>query len=143
MAFTAAIGTLVQLEDSPGAGTYSTVAQVGGITGPSMKGDKIDTTTHDAANQGYKTFITGLKEGGTVKFPVFHDPTLTSHARLVANFNAGQPENWRVKPPFASSFGWSFAGVVLDLGNKYELNGAAMMDITIEVSGASTLGVLA
>src|SRR6185312_9756784 len=72
-----AFGTLLQV----GAGSpivYTSVALVGNITGPGMKADTIDVSNHNQATQ-YKQFISGMKEGGDVKFELFFDPTDTTH----------------------------------------------------------------
>src|ERR1035438_3749590 len=54
--------------------SFVTVAQVRDIDGPSQKTKTYDVTSHDSPN-GYAQFITGLKDGGEVKFPLWFDAT--------------------------------------------------------------------
>jgi hypothetical protein len=143
MAFTAAFGTLIQKETTPGSGVYTTIAQLGhDITGPGQKSDTIDTTTHNQTSP-YKSFISGLREGGDVKFPVFFDPNDATHADLIATFEGGVPINFRLLPPFVPAVGWSFAGLIIDVGHHYKIKDAVMADITIKVSGRPVLAAVA
>lgn len=124
----AAIGTLLQRNGT-------TVALVSDIEGPTLKGDTIDTTNHDNADN-YKEFIVGLKEGGTVKLTIFFDPLETTHTGLITSFNARALDTWTIVPPVVGSPSWTFTGVITQLDNKYKVNAAIVADVTIQVSGA-------
>ena len=143
MALLAALGTLLKTGNGASPEVFTTVSQVGNITGPGVKADTIDVSNHNQAN-AYKQFIAGLKEGGDVKFVLFFDPSdvtqnqtgaqgllLLLENRVVTNFQLALPTSPAVK--------WSFAGLVVDFANKYDVNGALMADVTIKVSGKPAL----
>jgi Lambda phage tail tube protein, TTP len=142
MAFTAAFGTLLQREISPGSGTFTTVSQIGAdISGPGQKGDTIDTTTHNQATP-YKSFMSGLKEGGDVKFPLFFDPSDATHTVIISDFEAGVPVNYKLVPPFSPAAAWSFAALVVDISHTYKIKDAVMAEVTFKVSGKPTLALV-
>jgi predicted secreted protein len=43
----------------------SAIAALKSISGPSISSDTLDTTTHDSTD-GFRTFISGLKDGGEI-----------------------------------------------------------------------------
>lgn len=133
----AAIGTLLQKGNGASPEVFTTVATVGNITGPGLKGDTIDVTNHDNTTM-YKEFIVGLKEGGDVKFVLYFDPTETTHTGLITTFENRTVSNWKLELPVSPAQGWSFAGVVTAFDNKFDVNGAIMADVTIKVSGKPT-----
>jgi predicted secreted protein len=130
----AAIGTHLQKGDGASPEVFTTVATVGNITGPGLKGDAIDVTNHDNTAM-YKQFIVGLKEGGDVKFVLYFDPTEVTHTGLISTFESRTVTNWKLTLPVSPSQGWTFEGVITAFDNKYDVNGALMADVTIKVSG--------
>lgn len=139
MSFTAAFGTLLKKGDGASPEVFTTIAQIGmDISGPGQKADTIDTTCHNQANP-YKTFIAGLLEGGDVKLPAFFDPANATHTGLITTFEARQPVNFQLCPPFSPAVKWTFAGLMTDIGHTYKGKDATMADVTIKVSGKPTL----
>ena len=53
---------------------YVAIAHITNITGPSMTKDTIDTTALDTVG-GYRTFITGFKNAGTLTLTVMFEAT--------------------------------------------------------------------
>jgi len=138
MAKYAAFGALLKKGDGASPEVFTTIAQVGDITGPSQKADTIETTTHDNAN-AYRTFIAGLLEGGDIKVPIFFDPANSTHTGLITTLEARVACNFTLVIPSSPTKTWSFAGVVTDLGHSYKLKDAIMADLSIKVSGKPTL----
>jgi predicted secreted protein len=130
----AAIGTLLQKEDTPGSGNYVTVALVGNIDGPNLKGDTIDVTNHDNVDM-YKEFIVGLKEGGDVKFKLYFDPLELTHQDVIDTFENRTVANWKIVLPVTAAPAWSFAAVVTAFDPKHDVNGALTADCTVKTSG--------
>ncbi len=135
----AAIGTLLQIEETPGAGDYRTVALVGNIDGPNLKGDTIDVTNHDNVDM-YKEFIVGLKEGGDVKFKLYFDPLEITHTDALATFEARTVANWKIVLPVDGAPAWAFAGVITAFNPKHDVNAALTADCTIKTSGRPVFG---
>ena len=82
--------TQFKIEDSPGAGTYTKIAEVSSINGPSFSMDTVDATNMDSTNR-WREFIAGLKDGGEVSFDVNWDPAAATHSittGLLQDFNS-------------------------------------------------------
>ena len=131
--------------------SFVTVAQVRDIDGPSQKTKTHDVTSHDSATVagGYAQFITGLKDGGEVKFPLWFDATDTTQnattTGLKGIMDSAQNSYWQIllanypaatSPPPA----WTFQGPIIDLDFTQPVDGAqAIKSCTIKVSGKPVL----
>ena len=74
-------GTLVRLSDTASPLTYANVGQVRSISGPTVKPDIVDVTTHDTAGF-WRRKIAVLIDAGTVSFDINFDSLDHSHAFL-------------------------------------------------------------
>lgn len=90
-------GTLFQVEINS---IWETIAEVETISGPELKVDSIDVTSHDSPH-GYKESIPGLKEGGTVKIDGNLVPYHVTHTRLIGDITNGTQRNYRIVFPDA------------------------------------------
>ena len=139
----AGIGTLLQMAPTTSPTNFTTIALVGDIGGPSMTAGTYDSTTQDVTD-GYKTFITGLKDGGEVTFPLFFDASEATHkdasGGLVDAFNNSLLNYWRIKIADQSpQVNWTFRGVVTKLDFSFPVDGIQKCNATIKVSGKATL----
>jgi hypothetical protein len=134
-----AFGALLKRGDGASPEVFTVIAHIADITGPTPKVDTIDTTTHDNPDK-YKTFISGLREGGDVKVPIFFDPADITHSGLIAALEAAGNQNYQITLPMISpAYKWSFAGLITEMGHSYKVNDAIKADLTIKVSGKPTL----
>jgi hypothetical protein len=134
-----AFGALLKAGNGASPEVFTTIASIADITGPTPKVDTIDTTTHDNPDK-YKTFISGLREGGDVKCPIFFDPADTSHTGLITALEAAATQNYQIQLSMLSpTYKWAFAGLITEMGHTYKVNGAIMADVTIKVSGRPAL----
>ncbi len=145
MAQYAGIGTLLKMGDGASPEVFTTVAQVKDISLGALSAGTYDTTTHDVANF-YKTFITGLREGGEVTFKLLFDAGNTTHkdvaTGLLGVFNAAAVKNWQLIPGnYASPVPkWTFSGPITKIGAfTYPVDGLQECDCTIKISGKPAL----
>lgn len=89
-------GSLLQKEDSPGAGTYTTLGQVRNISGPTQQADEVETTSHDDSGD-FRVFIRGLIDGGTVSAEINFDPADVKHQEMLSDLATGTGANWRIR----------------------------------------------
>lgn len=139
----AGIQTLLKMGDGASPEVFTTIAACGDITGPSMSAGTYETTSHDTTT-GYKTFITGLKDGGEISFPIYFDATDATHkdasTGLIGVFKATTVKNWQLLPSgYSPAVTWTFAGVITKLDFMYPVDGVQKANCTIKISGASTL----
>lgn len=123
------------------SGTYTAIAQMVDISGPTMSADTIEVTNRDG--DGWKEFIAGLRDGGEVTFNIMYDPALTTHSASAAGgvvtiLSAGTRNSFRIEFADSAPTTATFDVVVTKFTPKMPLNDAQVADVTIKVSGAIT-----
>jgi predicted secreted protein len=73
-----AFGTLLKMEDTPGSGTYTTVAELREVPIPSLEGATIDVTTHESPS-GVREYIANIPGLGDLTFDIFYRPSHATH----------------------------------------------------------------
>jgi hypothetical protein len=147
----AAIGTALWIGDAGSPETFFLVSSAKDFAGPKMKADTIDVTTQDSAS-GYKEFISSLKDGQEVTFPIEFDPNFVGHneAATIAGTQAGglkylfeqrAKRNMAMVYPTSPFTKMSFVGVVVGFEPDNKVMGSMLGNITIKVSGKPTLGL--
>lgn len=69
--------------------TYTPITGLGDLKLPAITTDKIDTTSMDNTD-GYKTFITGMKDGGSVDVPTIWEPGSVSDVLIRSVRDSGE-----------------------------------------------------
>lgn len=119
-------------------GTFE-VADLTSIGGVEITADTIDVTTHASTN-GYREFLSGLKDGGEVSISGFFKPTDTNGQKaLYTALNAGTLGSFGVSFPTAISASWAFSGIVTSFATGAELEDAVTFEGAIKVSGKPIL----
>ena len=75
---------------------FAKVAHVTSVTPPSVETDEIETTDHDS--QGWKKFIAGLKDGGSMPFSI-NMYEQTDVEKLFALADTGAIAQWKIVVP--------------------------------------------
>lgn len=133
-----AYGSKLQISDD--AGNYSDVAEITELTPPAMSRDSIDVTNHASAS-GYREFISGLRDGGEVKFKANWLPTNSTHdgtTGLLESFNDDINHNWKIILP-ASLITITLVGHLTAFEPDLPLEEQAQLSGTIKVSGKPTV----
>lgn len=134
-----AYGTLLQRETTPGSTVYATVAEVKSMTGPSMKGDVIDVTTHSSAAAGaWREKISSLLDPGEVTFAINLVPSLAGHKALIADFTGRVKTKFKLIFPDVGGTFWLCEGFITAFGMKAETDGVLEADLTVTLTGATT-----
>jgi hypothetical protein len=134
-----AFGTLVQvLSGSTPTETYTTIAGVGDITGPSNAMAEVDVTSH-SSGAPIKRTVPGLIDLGDLAFPCFwnpDDPTQNISSpygmeylffnRIVTKFQLVMPnESHRTR---------QFQGFVKTMGEDYKVAGVCTRNVAIRIT---------
>lgn len=135
-----AYGTLLQRETFFGSTVYVTVAEVKSMTGPSMKIDVIDVTTHSSAASGaWREKRPSLIDAGEVSFPINLVPASAGHKALIADFTGRVLTNYKIIFPDPGLTFWLFPNCFLTQFNaKAEVDGVLEAELTLTLSGAPT-----
>ena len=124
-----------KLEYSTSGGAYTTVSNATSIGFPAPEIDEIEVTNHDSVG-GYREFLPGLKDGGTVDFEgiVSDDSVVTG---LQNAFDATVVYNWKITT--RSGAVWTFDGYMASFGEgNAEIDSARTYAGSIRVSGKPT-----
>jgi predicted secreted protein len=134
----AAYGTLLKKGAGTSPETYTTVAEVTNLSGPSMKMDSLDVT-HHGSSEGYKDFVGGLIDGGEIKVEANLLPNDSSHTGLLTDMNARTLRAWQIVFPTSPAKTWSFNGLIQGIETAAPVDGKLALSLTIKVSGKPTL----
>lgn len=133
-------GTFFQVGDGAVPENFTTVAEVGDISGPSISRDTEEVTNHSSPN-GYEEFITTIKRSGEVTFPINFIPTDPTHDQttgILAWIDDGLLRNFRI---LISTTGkrWQFAALATNFEAASPVVGKNSGDVTLKISGKPTL----
>ncbi|MFJ8863611.1 phage tail tube protein [Streptomyces sp. NPDC102451] len=128
------------LRDTNGAGSFTAIANVSDISGPSRSREAIEVTAHDSPNK-YREFIKGLKDGGEVEITLNYDPGSSTHAALDADFEEDDLRDYQVilLPGEPDEHTWEFSALITDLGDEFPTDDKAERTATFKISGKPTL----
>lgn len=135
-----AYGSLLQLGDGAVSEAFTSVAEITELTPPQMSRDDIDVTSHQSSD-GYREFISGLRDGGEVSFKANWLPTNSTHdgtTGLLETFNDNVNHNWKVILP-NTLITIAFSGFLTAFEPDLPLEEQAQLSGTIKVSGKPTV----
>lgn len=131
-------GTLLKRGNADGPPeTFTSIAWVDNLQGPSVASDIIDVTTLDTSTN-YEEDVVGLLRGGEVTCDLKFAPDDTGHANLIADQVARATKNFQIYFPSATPKTASFAAYVIKLQPKAAIKDALTAALTLRISGAVT-----
>ena len=131
----AGVGTVFNRWDataSSSAGAWEPIAEINSITGPGMSRDTIDTTTLDTQD-GYRTFITGFRNAGTMTLAM--NFTQTSYLLMKGDFESNDAISYQVVLPDTEETVIEFDGLVTEIPLTIPTDDKITADVTIQISG--------
>lgn len=130
------VGAAFQVGDGQSSESFSALAEVNSIGGPTMSAETIDTTALDTSG-GYRTFIAGFKDGGEVTLGM--NFALAGYNTLLTLFDAGTVNNFKIVMPDTGATTFEFAGVVVGLPLDIQPTDKVTVNVTIKISGQVVL----
>ena len=124
------IGTIFQKKIS---GAYESIANMTNISGPGSARDTVDSTTMDVED-GFRDFITGLRDGGTLSFDMLF--TQDGYNAMLADFNNDDAQSYAIFFAKQGEGAVLFNGLVTDLPLDIPINDVIKCSVTIKVTGA-------
>lgn len=132
----AGVGTQFKREDDTSSGVFNAIAEVNSITGPSMVRDTIDVTSLDSTG-GYREYITGFRDGGTVVLNM--NFTRDGWNQMLLDFEDDNTHSYQIVFPDTGATTLDFDGYVTDLPITTTPDDKVTADITIKITGQVTL----
>ena len=117
-------------------GQWEKIAEVKQITGPGMSRDTIDTTSLDTTG-GYRTYIAGLRNPGTITLTL--NFTRTGYDLMKSDFESDAVKNYEIVLPDSDNTSLEFEGLVTELPLTIPPDDVITVDVTIQISGPVTL----
>ena len=108
------------------------IADIISINGPGMARDTVDVTTLGSLG-GYREFITGLRDGGTLTFEVLFSKT--GYQALKTDFENDDAEAYSIELPDDDSTIIGFNGLVTDFPVTIPLDDKVSVSVTIKITG--------
>lgn len=108
------------------------VAEINSIEGPGKSRDTIDVTTLDDI-EGYRQYIGGLREPGTVVLNM--NFTRASYDLFNEDFENDDLQDYEIHFPDPDETIFSFRGFVNELPISVPIGDKITMDVTIQISG--------
>ena len=139
-----AINTLLQYGNGASPEVWTTVANVGDLSGPTMKAQVQDVTSQSTGDY-WRQKITTLLDAGELSAPIYFVPNDAGHQALLEIFagrsgNTGNPTTWRVLFPVAAgSVPWIFTGWLSQFSMKEPVAGVIEAAIIITFTGAPNI----
>lgn len=112
------------------------IAEITSIKGPGFKKETIEVTSMDSTG-GYKEFIAGFKEAGTISLTM--NFTRAGYDALKADFESYDIQNYEIILPDAVNTSFEFEGFVTEMPLTIGLKDAVTLDVTIQITGEVTV----
>lgn len=132
-------GAVLSRSDMASSPTFTEVANVTSISGPSISRNTYDVTSHDQADS-YMEFIGGLKDGGEVSFDLNWDPTDATHASLFSDLDDTVPRDYTLALP-ADIAEFAFEGILTEFSPSLPVDDKLTASVTYKINGKPTLTV--
>ncbi|OQY11126.1 MAG: hypothetical protein B6I31_05500 [Desulfobacteraceae bacterium 4572_19] len=113
-------------------GAWEEIGEITGIDGPGKSRDTVETTTL-SVEDGYRTFIGALRDGGEVALSM--NFTAATYAIMNEDFESDTPGNYEIVLPDEEETSFEFVGLVTNLPLAIPLDDKITCDTTIKISG--------
>ena len=108
------------------------IAEINSITGPGKTRDTIDVTSLDSTG-GYREFIGGFRDGGTVSLPM--NFTRDTYDLMNTDFESDDLQNYEILLPDDEGTSFEFEALVTELGLAIPADDKVTADVSLKISG--------
>lgn len=125
----AGVGTVFQRWNGA---AWDKLAEINSISGPTKTRDFIDVTSLDSVG-GYREFIAGFRDGGTVTLNM--NFTRATYDLMNADFEDEESQFYEIVLPDADETSFEFLGLVTELPLEITTDDKVTANVTIKVNG--------
>jgi len=118
------------------------IAELTGITGPSISAATVDVTSHDSPDT-YREFIQGIREAGEVTLEGNFIPGNAGQVALLADLNDGSVDEYVITFPSGMATTWTFDAIVTAFATSAPFDEKASFTATMKLTGKPALSVTA
>lgn len=135
----AAINTLLQYGNGACPEVFTTIPNVGSITGPGLSRTVQDVTSHSTLVPWRQKFPT-LNDGGDLTFDLFYIPDDAAHKAVLAMAvdTVSPVKDWKLTFPNSAGVNFFFQGFISKFGTAEKVDDVLRSAITLTVTGQVT-----
>lgn len=133
-----AINTLLQYGNGASPEVWTTVVNVGDISGFDLKMAHVKTTSHSTGNP-WDTKVPTVGDAGQLSFPVFYIPQSSSHAFLLNEIANRIIRPWRMVWALSGGVAWQCDGFIVGVKGEAKVADVEKAMLTIELTGDPVL----
>lgn len=115
-----------------GSADWQAIAEIISISGPTMTREFIDVTSLDSTG-GYREFIAGFRDGGTVTLNM--NFTSATYSIMKDDFEDKDSQFYEIVLPDENSTSFEFEGLVTELPLEIPTDDRVTANVTIKVVG--------
>lgn len=115
-----------------GSADWQAIAEIISISGPTMTREFIDVTSLDSTG-GYREFIAGFRDGGTVTLNM--NFTSATYSVMKDDFEDRDSQFYEIVLPDENSTSFEFEGLVTELPLEIPTDDRVTANVTIKVVG--------
>ena len=132
----AGVGATFKRSDMASSPVFTTIAEVNTINGPNLSRDTAEVTNLSSPG-GYKEFIGTFRDGGEVTLNA--NWTIGGYVDMKTDFETSSLVDYEIVLPDTGETTLSFSALVTALGMTIPTNDKVSMDVTIKISGETTV----
>lgn len=130
------VGAVFSRSDMTSSPDFTAIANINSISGPTMTKTTIDVTALDSSG-GYREFITGFKDGGTIVLNLNYSKT--AFDAFLTDFNSDTVIDYQMVLPDSAAATFSISGLVTELPLEIPTDDKITLAVTIKISGEVTV----
>jgi len=134
-------GTLLKIGDGGDPESFTTIAEVKDISGPSLSLATEEVTNHSSP-AGFREYTGTLLDAGEVTFDINFIPTDSTHnasTGLIADMVNRTKRNFQLVFPDAGNTTWQFTALVTGFELSEPVEGTLSASVTLRITGQPTL----
>lgn len=129
------VGTVLAVGDGASPEVFTAITEITSIGGPELSSEQVEVTSLDSAG-GFKEFVTGLKDGGSISIENNWIKSDVSQVQMRDDVQAGTKRNYRItwsdSPPTVVDFNASVEAFSMTT----EPDAPVTASMTLKISGA-------
>jgi len=128
-------GTLLKIGDAASPEVFTTVPEVTKLSGPAVKFDLLDVTSHDSTGF-FREFIPGLADGDNVQASINWVPANVVHKGVRVDSYARTKRNFKIIfPPAGSDDTVDVAAYITNIEPNADIGTVLVASVTMKVTG--------
>lgn len=135
-----AFGTILKMGDGAVSESFTAIAEVTDIQGPSFSKEAIEVTNHGSTD-GWREYISGLKDGGEITLSLNWLPGAVTHDEstgIMSKLYGDDVDNYQLLLPDDDETQINFAAVCTAFEGSEPIDNKLAADVTLKISGKPT-----